>query len=139
MNIQKIFFILLLSITPHISAMFYYDFHLRSAAARNDTKTVIACINQGINVNAQDEDTGNTALHEAAFKGNVETTKILLEHGAQVDIINRDKRRPLHMAINSHQKNRTCATMLLKVESTDHANQLCKRLEELERDRFNYV
>ena len=108
----------------------FYDFRLRSAAARNDTATVIAHINHGIDINAQDEDTGNTALHEAATNGHAEMTKMLLEHGAQVYITNKDKHSPLHMAIKSN-KNRACTKMLLKVELTDHANQLSERLKEL--------
>jgi len=131
-NIQIIFLTPLI-ITLHTSAMFH-DFRLRSAAARNDTKTVMAHINHGIDINAQDEDTGNTALHEAAAKGHVEVTKMLLEHGAQVHIQNKDKCRPLHIAINSHKKNRTCIEIILKVELADHANQLCERLTELDTD-----
>jgi ankyrin repeat protein len=130
MNNQKIFFITLLSITSQISAMVYYDFHLRSAALRNDTKTVTACIRQRIDINAQDED-GNTALHGAAFKGNTDVTEILLKHKASVYVQNKHECTPLNMAINSQHENRDCTRMILKVELADHANLLCERLKKL--------
>jgi ankyrin repeat protein len=55
------------------------------------------CVERGNDVNAADEN-HNTALHGAAFIGNNEIVKYLVDHGAKVDVKNGDGDSPADMA-----------------------------------------
>lgn len=46
---------------------------------------------------------GDTALHWAAFSGNVEIARLILEHGANVDAVGELANRPLHVAATKNQ------------------------------------
>ena len=87
------------------------DLHI--AAAWNLPEVIIFLLNQGANVNAQDND-GKTPLHTAVMFSNApETAEILLKHDANPNI--KDKfigRTPLYIAAlhNNHEM----AEMLLK-------------------------
>lgn len=62
------------------------DLALMKAARKGHTEVVKTLLENGANINAQDED-GETALIVAAQNGHTETVKILLENGADVNII----------------------------------------------------
>ncbi|HEX4068976.1 MAG TPA: ankyrin repeat domain-containing protein [Candidatus Babeliales bacterium] len=136
MNIQAvslyktIIFLTPLSITTHTSAMFY-DFRLRNAAARNDIPTVMAHIDHGININAQDIDTGNTALHEAINHHHIEMTNILLTHGANQKIKNHTGYLPDKYLVKKRGRTPIEGIVTNKKELTLHADLLCARLNEL--------
>ena len=61
---------------------------LREAARKGDLKEVIRLLNDGADINAQDQ-YGDTALMVASWKGHVEVVKALLDKGAEVNA--RDK------------------------------------------------
>ena len=44
------------------------------------------------------DESGNTPLHIASERGNLEAVKILLDHGASGDAQNRQLETPMHMA-----------------------------------------
>ncbi|KAI7854738.1 ankyrin repeat-containing domain protein [Circinella umbellata] len=67
--------------------------------------------NQKNLLNSQDED-GLTALHHACDRGNVDTVKLLLELGANVNAKTNDEETPLHYACISEQLE--TAQLLLK-------------------------
>jgi hypothetical protein len=79
----------------------------------------------GADVNSRDS-RGNTPLHNAAAVGNVETARILFEHGARVDAINNNGLTPLAFALQrcSNAKIQEVAEMaelLLKVQPRPQA------------------
>mmetsp|Transcript_38230 Transcript_38230/g.50365 ORF Transcript_38230/g.50365 Transcript_38230/m.50365 type:complete len:273 (+) Transcript_38230:240-1058(+) len=55
----------------------------------------------------------NTALHNAAFKGNAEICKLLIEAGANMEIENKFGNKPLMFA--AYYGNDQCATSMLKL------------------------
>lgn len=57
-------------------------------------KTVIEC---QANLNTLDSN-GWTALHHAAYNGDLDSANLLIEHGATVDAFSNMKRTPLHFA-----------------------------------------
>ncbi len=44
---------------------------------------------------------GNSALHFAALRGNLELALLLCEHGADVDLLNEDSESPIHLAAHA--------------------------------------
>jgi ankyrin repeat protein len=127
---QKIFFLTSLCITtyapammvPHYSQPFtsvreYYnnkalkERDLRNAAKNNDAFYLAQLINKGVDVNAKNVNTGNTALHSAAENGHVAIAEILLASGAHVNIQNHSGNTPLHKAI--YEENIDCVHLLL--------------------------
>ena len=66
-----------------------YEFDEKSfhaAAGASDLMAINAFIDGGMNVNAQTQADGRTALISAAARGDVEVTKLLLQRGADVNI-----------------------------------------------------
>ena len=55
-------------------------------------------LDYGANIDASDTWRGETALHDASYKGHVTVVKLLLEHGANVDARNKSRWTPLHSA-----------------------------------------
>eukprot|EP00051_Salpingoeca_urceolata_P005315 m.72059 g.72059 ORF g.72059 m.72059 type:complete len:145 (-) comp14231_c1_seq2:1369-1803(-) len=75
------------------------DEALFTAAERGDVAAVEAALNDGADVTATDhEREGWTCLHLAAFWGNTEVCRYLLEHGAQIDARDQASWTPLHRA-----------------------------------------
>jgi ankyrin repeat protein len=130
---QKIFFLTSLCITMHASAMItqqscksspafsiaeYFknedlkEHNLRQAAQNNDMPSLTQLINKEVDVNAQDTNTGNTALHFAAANGHALIAGILIGSGAQVNIQNCAGNTPLHSATYT-QENVECVRVLL--------------------------
>lgn len=76
------------------------EVELFDAARANDTARVGRIISSTriINVNAQQDPVGETALHKAAERGNIEVVRMLLEAGADVNLTTRDSEGPLHIS-----------------------------------------
>ncbi len=70
---------------------------LIEAIRRSDLGAVQALLHAGADPNACD-DTGHVALCEAASRNQLDTVRLLLCHGAAVDIRQPDGRRPLTQA-----------------------------------------
>jgi len=85
---------------------------LQRAAAEGHVDIVKQLIKQGASVDHQDEVHGNTALHEAAWKGFSHTVTVLCKAKANFYIKNRGGFAPLHLCCqNGH--NETCRVLLL--------------------------
>ncbi|KAJ5669155.1 hypothetical protein N7462_010225 [Penicillium macrosclerotiorum] len=50
-----------------------------------------------LEINAQDPDVGDSALHYSATRNNPDITRLLIDHGADLDIMNKYGRTPLHL------------------------------------------
>jgi uncharacterized protein len=59
------------------------------------------CIGWGGDVNAVNDE-GYTALHGASFRGANEVVQFLADHGAKMDVKNKDGRMPINMAEGMH-------------------------------------
>lgn len=68
------------------------------AAARNDVKSGCYLIKEGAIVNCQDADNLCTALHVACSYGNVAVAEVLIRAGADMDMRNKDGKRPTDLA-----------------------------------------
>ncbi len=67
------------------------------AAAGGKTKSLIALLEQGAHINAQNND-GETALHAAIKKGHIDCVRELIRRGAKLQIRNNNGNMPLHCA-----------------------------------------
>jgi ankyrin repeat protein len=70
---------------------------LQIAAYKGHMNILNLLLDQGANMNAQDQD-GYTALHWAVLQADTEVVKVLLDRGADKNIKNRNKNTPLKMA-----------------------------------------
>src|SRR3569623_3229993 len=70
---------------------------LIAAASRNDIKGVVALLKRGVKPNAVIDEWGENALMHAVSNGTVEMTRVLLEAGADPDLLGRGF-TPLGMA-----------------------------------------
>ena len=94
------------------------DTRLVDAAMRRDAAAVRALVAQGVDVNAPDGD-GSTALHWAAYHGDVEMTQALLKAGANVKASTRiGSMTPLFMA--ARQGSDAVIDVLLKAGAMAH-------------------
>jgi len=59
------------------------------------------CLEWGGDVNAVNDE-GYTALHGASFRGANEVVQFLVDHGAKLDVKNKDGRMPINMAEGMH-------------------------------------
>ncbi len=95
---------------------------LHWAAEQGNTRSVIALVKAGTNVNARTESSpwdGRTPLHFAAGKGQMEVTRILLEAGANVNARDKLGETPLDMTKDrrfriGRKKQAKCARLLRK-------------------------
>jgi len=85
---------------------------LQRAASEGHVDIVKYLINQGASVDHQDEVHGNTALHEAAWKGFSQTVTVLCRAKANFYIKNRGGFAPLHLCCQSGH-NGSCRVLLL--------------------------
>ena len=77
--------------------------HVPRAARNNDTAAVRLFLECGLSVDARGQHEA-TALHWAAFQGNAEMARVLLEHGAPLEVIDADfKNTPLGWAIHGSE------------------------------------
>jgi ankyrin repeat protein len=75
---------------------------LHHASANDNVKIVRHLLNEGANVNVQNND-GNTPLHFAAEKGRLGVIRLLLERRADVNVQDKDGNTPLvSAAVGGH-------------------------------------
>ncbi len=91
---------------------------LMKAALNGDTATARFLLNQGADVNAQDE-RGETALLVAAYLGYLEMTQLLVESGADMNLASKDGSTPLLVAAD--QNRIEAVQYLLKQEAKEIA------------------
>lgn len=72
--------------------------HAAAVGRPEHVRLMLARVGGDDGVDARDSH-GDTPLHVATVKGNLETMRILLEHGADVDARNDEGRTPLHQAV----------------------------------------
>jgi hypothetical protein len=74
------------------------DVALRIATSAGDTKSVLALLSRGADVNGKSPDNGGTALMLAAMSGKREMAELLLDNGADVNAMSRDGNTALMFA-----------------------------------------
>ena len=101
---------------------------LQRASAEGHLEVIKALLDNGVSVDHQDEVHGNTALHEAAWKGFSQSVGVLCRSKANAYIKNRGGFAPLHLCCqNGH--NETCRVLLLAGCKPDIKNNVS----------FNYI
>lgn len=74
-------------------------------AKRGDAEKVKALLKQGVDIEATTDSTGSTPLHLAAAGGHLDVVKLLLEHGADINAMDRGRSTPLIAALrNKHRE-----------------------------------
>jgi ankyrin repeat protein len=100
--ILKSFFVIAVFILAAAAAQAQEIFN---AVKNNDLEKVKVLIEKDASlVNIKDE-AGNTPLHHAAIIGSIETIKLLLSKGADINARNTQLNTPLHEAIQSKKEN----------------------------------
>lgn len=72
---------------------------IHEAAKSGDIQTVRELLSGGIDINAELDEYGATALHWAVVKGQEKIAELLVSKGARLDQKNRDHDTPLHLAV----------------------------------------
>lgn len=98
------------------------------AIEKNDMNLLSDLIEEKGNVNAKpyffDIDVRNyQPLSEAAYRGNFEAVKMLIEAGAKVNVFGTEKRTPLHMAVDGYSQENVCRIVSYLVEHGAKINQ----------------
>ena len=75
---------------------------LIAAAAQGDTAAIERALADRPELAKTSNDTGDTALHQAAKHGHVDIVRRLLAAGANVDAVRGDGQRPIHCAMMPH-------------------------------------
>ena len=80
---------------------------LHEAAFNGDSEAVARLLDQGVDPNIADEDTGkyegSTALHFAARQGRLEVARVLLDKGADPEVENLSNATPLAVALYTNK------------------------------------
>ncbi|KAJ4459230.1 putative serine/threonine-protein phosphatase 6 regulatory ankyrin repeat subunit B [Paratrimastix pyriformis] len=97
---------------------------LLSACAKEKWQMASELIATGCEVDVHQEFTKRAPLHYAAQSGNVEIVKLLLEHGAMVDILDAENKTPLHCAAISVAPLLLAARANLSAEDKDGSTPL---------------
>ncbi len=84
---------------------------LMKAAARDNGEVLKLLLEKKADVNLADKRWGQTALHFAAFEGSDDCARMLVNHGANVNLRDRDNDTPVMLAIRFHRDD--IAQMLL--------------------------
>lgn len=87
---------------------------LRISRRRNAAPVVLQAIRAGADVNACDEDTGNTALMKAVASANVEVSRILLENGADPNARNKKGETALMAAVKCCSRDENTVRLLIE-------------------------
>ena len=69
-----------------------------AAAESNNTEQLTAAASSGSDINAHTRRDYNTPLHIAAIRGNTNSVQVLIDNGANLNVIQEDSRTPLLMA-----------------------------------------
>ena len=77
--------------------MTYGEYMLMSARG-GDIDAVKECLAEEVPINFQDEEMGNASLHLACANGHKEVVELLLDAGADINLINKNKNTPIHWA-----------------------------------------
>jgi [histone H3]-lysine9 N-trimethyltransferase EHMT len=78
----------------------YTQEHIFEAAKNGDTEYVLNILSFGHNLNHVFEDQGHkTALHIAAEKGHLATVHLLVQAGAQLDVMDDEQMTPLMLSV----------------------------------------
>ena len=97
------------------SVSFHPDIRLYYAATTNDLDEVMMLVESRMaDVNATNPAEGATALHGAAYEGNVECIHYLLQNGADVSVCDDDGWTSLHAAVCGRK--RKCVELLLTAQ-----------------------
>lgn len=70
-----------------------------NSCASDEMGSVVAMVQQGIEIDARNFDFQRTCLHYAAYKGNLQMVEFLLRHGAAVDVLDKRGQTPLFDSI----------------------------------------
>jgi ankyrin repeat protein len=97
-----------------------YDVHvqLNHAAKNGDTGLVHRLLDQGANVNARDRQFNATPLMWAAHEGHAETLKLLIERGAEIELVKEGSKTALWYAAEQGRSN----TALLLIQRGANPN-----------------
>jgi len=76
---------------------------LHFLVSSKNEKAMAWALNKGYHPNISDKHAGTTALHVAAHIGSIDFARILLEHGADINIADNDKLMSLHYAAMNGQ------------------------------------
>jgi len=105
------------------SVSFHPDIRLYYAATTNDLDEVKMLVESGMaDVNATNPAEGATALHGAAYEGNVDCVRYLLGKGADVNVQDDDGWTSLHAAVCGEK--RKCVEVLLKANCDPFAETI---------------
>ena len=92
---------------------------LSKTAIKNQYRLALVLLNNGVNFNVQD-DIGNTPLHLASYKGNLEMAQLFIEHKANIESSTISmENKPLHRAAYNGKTN------MCKLLLDNHANIEC--------------
>merc|ERR1712137_741412 len=82
-----------------------FTWELFHAAGNNNVKKLTELLNLGVDINQRDTGTGNTALHQAAMKGQKHALFFLVDQGADIDAQNNKLQTPLHFLVTNRFNN----------------------------------
>ena len=74
------------------------DRDIYEASKAGDTEEVERLIRTGVDLNKKKNDDDSAPIHLAAGKGHTATVKLLLDHGANIDLKNNYGWTPIHRA-----------------------------------------
>jgi ankyrin repeat protein len=74
-----------------------WRYGLSRVAETDSVQAIQICLNAGLSINAANEK-GETALHGAAMRGANEIVQFLVDHGARLDLTDKEGRTPLSIA-----------------------------------------
>ncbi len=74
----------------------------QQAVSEADTSTILQKIKAGYDVNSQDSN-GYTALHWAAYSGQLSAAQVLVDHGAEIEALDNARMTPLLVAASYDQ------------------------------------
>ena len=93
-----------------------------------DCEDVAKCINQGIDVNTMFF-TGNSPLHIAVGRANLELLDILLDAGADVLLKNERKLTPIEVAADNARRCEAWQPILDRLQEVANKKQVCREFQ----------